>query len=81
MAAILCRGDELKSIDSKVHGANMGPPGSCRPQVDPMLAQWTLLSGNPHVVSVQIFTLHGYMVYGGFPEYNQQQEAYMRAYY
>ena len=22
-----------------------GPPGSCRPQVDPMLATWTLLSG------------------------------------
>ena len=33
--------------DSKVHGANMGPgpPGSCRPQVGPMLATWTLLSG------------------------------------
>ena len=24
--------------DSKVHGANMGPPGSCRPQMGPMLA-------------------------------------------
>ena len=31
--------------DSKVHGANMGPPGSCRSQVSPMLAPWTLLSG------------------------------------
>ena len=35
--------------DSKVHGANMGPtwgpPGSCRPQVGPLLAPWTLLSG------------------------------------
>ena len=30
------------SPDSKVHGANMGPPGSCRPRV--MLAPWTLLS-------------------------------------
>ena len=30
--------------DSKVHGANMGPPGSCRPQMGPMLAPWTLLS-------------------------------------
>ena len=24
--------------DSKVHGANMGPAGSCLPQVGPMLA-------------------------------------------
>ena len=31
--------------DSKVHGAIMGPPGSCRPQVGPMLAPWILLSG------------------------------------
>ena len=26
-------------------GPTWGPPGSCRPQMDPMLAQWTLLSG------------------------------------
>ena len=31
--------------DNKVHGANMGPPGSCRPQMGPMLAPWTLLWG------------------------------------
>ena len=31
--------------DRKVQGANMGPPGSCRPQMGPMLAPWTLLSG------------------------------------
>ena len=31
--------------DSKLHGANMGPPGACRPQVGPMLAPWALLSG------------------------------------
>ena len=31
--------------DSKVHGANMGPPGSCWPQIGPMLAPWTLLLG------------------------------------
>ena len=29
--------------DSKVHGANMGPPGSYRPQMGPMLAPWILL--------------------------------------
>ena len=37
--------------DSKFHGANMGPtwgpPGSRRPQMGPMLAPWTLLSGLP----------------------------------
>ena len=31
--------------DSKVHMAHVGPPGSCRPPVGPMLAPWTLLSG------------------------------------
>ena len=31
--------------DSKVHGATQGPPGSCRTQMGPMLAPWTLLSG------------------------------------
>ena len=30
--------------DSKVHGANMGPPGSCWPQMGPMLVPWTLVS-------------------------------------
>ena len=31
--------------DSKVHVANKGPTGSCRPQMGPMLAPCTLLSG------------------------------------
>ena len=31
--------------DSKVHGANMGPPGSCRPQMGTMLAPWTCYLG------------------------------------
>ena len=31
--------------DSKVHGPTWGPPGSYRPQMGPMLAPWTLLSG------------------------------------
>ena len=35
----------LSFPDSKVHVANMGPTGSCRPQVGPMLAPWTLLQG------------------------------------
>ena len=32
-------------LDSKVYGANMGPSGSNRTQVGPMLAPWRLLSG------------------------------------
>ena len=31
--------------DSKVHGPTWGPSGSCRPQMGPILAPWTLLSG------------------------------------
>ena len=31
--------------DSKVLWPTWGPPGSCRPQMGPMLAQWTMLSG------------------------------------
>ena len=30
---------------TKFMGPTWGPPGSCRPQMGPMLAQWTLLSG------------------------------------
>ena len=32
-----------------------GPPGSCRPQMGPMLAPWTLLSGNlPHGIQEMV---------------------------
>ena len=31
---------------TKFLGPKWGPPGSCRPQIGPMLALWTLLSGN-----------------------------------
>ena len=29
-------------------GPTWGPPGPCRPQMDPMLASWILLSGNTY---------------------------------
>ena len=32
---------------AKFMGPTWGPPGSCRPQMGPMLAPWTLLSGSP----------------------------------
>ena len=36
---------ELTSQISKFMGPTWGPPGSCRPQMGPMLARWTWLSG------------------------------------
>ena len=33
-------------------GQTWGPPGSCRPQMGPMLAPWTLLSGIPPVQNI-----------------------------
>ena len=35
----------IKIPNSKVHGANMGPPGADRTQVGPMLATLTMPSG------------------------------------
>ena len=40
--------DERQSVHPKIARfirPTWGPPGSCRPQVNPMLAQWTLLLG------------------------------------
>ena len=45
-------------LDSKVHWTNMGPPGSCRPQMGPMLAPWTLLSGMSHQKSSRDDTIY-----------------------
>ena len=39
----------------RIHGPTWGPPGSCRPQMGPMLAPWTLLSG--HGFQKDIFNL------------------------
>ena len=38
------RGREMSRI-AKFMGPTWGPPGSCRPQMGPILAPWTLLSG------------------------------------
>ena len=34
---------------TKFMGPTWGPPGSCRPQMGPMLAPWTLLSGKSSI--------------------------------
>ena len=65
-----CTGGSVLCItDNK--GANMGPPGSCRPEMGPMLAPWTLLSGLLHALARQshyafIFsrTKYGIEIYG-----------------
>ena len=55
--------------DSKVHGANMGPPGSCRPQIGPMLAPWTLLSW---MVGTTSWYGHAFRITDPFVRRNQQ---------
>ena len=35
----------IRSQIARLMGPTWGPPGSCRPQVGPILAPWTLLSG------------------------------------
>ena len=42
--AIIWRMIRISQI-AKFMGSTWGPPGSCRPQMGPMLAPWTLLSG------------------------------------
>ena len=51
--------------DSKVHVANMGPPGSCRPQMGPLLAPSTLLSGycQSGIGCGQVFLLNHVYIY------------------
>ena len=34
--------------EAKFMGPTWGPPGSCRPQMGPILTPWTLLSGHAH---------------------------------
>ena len=52
--AKICHYNEFRGIPrtswivtqiAKFMGPTWGPPGSCRPQMGPMLASWTLLSG------------------------------------
>ena len=40
---------------AKFMGPTWGPPGSCRPQMGPMLAPWTLLSGSSIIWCKSIF--------------------------
>ena len=47
---------------AKFMGPTWGPPGSCRPQVGPMLATWTLLSGFIIVVAFRAVTHRIFLV-------------------
>ena len=44
----------IPSQIAKLMGPTWDPPGSCRPQMGPMLAPWTLLSGLPSVASYRV---------------------------
>ena len=52
-------------------GPTWGPPGSCRPQMDPMLAPWTLLSRG-HIGPTQVW--HGCCWRRGTSDEDQQQQ-------
>ena len=39
-------------------GPTWGPPGSCRPQMGPMLAPWTLLSGYAFLFNIKICAIN-----------------------
>ena len=46
---------------AKFMGPTWGPPGSCRPQMDPMLAPWTLLSGGVSSQSTLVHWTHRWL--------------------
>ena len=46
-----CCGNKITQI-TRFMGPSWGSPGSCRPQVDPMLPAWTSLSGYVYVISL-----------------------------
>ena len=48
---------------AKFMGPTWGPPGSCRPQMGPMLAPWTLLSGSTQFWGI----VWGFTKMKGFP--------------
>ena len=45
----------LTSLIAKFMGPTWGPHGSCRPQMDPMLAPWTFLSG---MLKISVIKMH-----------------------
>ena len=54
-ATMLCMSVFFYSI-AKLTGPIWRPPGSCRPQMGPMLAPWTLLSGSARNLSTHYLT-------------------------
>ena len=47
--------DGIPTQIAKFMGPTWGPPGSCRPQMGPMFASWTLLSGNILPLNIKKF--------------------------
>ena len=59
---------------AKFMGPTWGPPGSCRPQMGPMLVPWTLLSGMAsHITSNWPFVKPFFFFSGRYPKTHQRQ--------
>ena len=57
----------LTSQIAKSMGPTWGPPGSCRPEMGPMLAPWTLLSGLPLTIGpLGTYSNENYKFQGNF---------------
>ena len=61
---LLCSSYKMFTQIAKFMGPTWGPPGSCWPQMGPMLAQWTLLSG--YVIEMCLMDKQDFMK----PEFN-----------
>ena len=55
----------IRPQTAKFMWPTLGPPGSCRPQMGPMLAPWTLLSGyGSSSVQFMAYVTHAYVNHG-----------------
>ena len=66
LVAVLVQAWLLGTLIARFIGPTWGPPGADRTQVDPMLAPWTLLSGDIRPVSTQYKI---YKIYATSPDY------------
>ena len=59
----LQRASDNETQIARFVGPTWGPPGTCRPQMGPMLAPWTLLSGKPfHAMGVLCLSVLPYLI-------------------
>ena len=63
----------VSSQIARFMGPTWGPPGSCRPQMGPMLAPWTLLSGMTTKVNCDIITSVAHQIITSLPDHKQTE--------